>query len=326
MHFDAISNFFTQLVGRKRVLIFSPAQSYLLYPYPMHHPMDTYAMADVERPDLQRLPGLARARGLDATLGPGDVLFLPSFYWHYVRQLDEGSENLSLNTWVGAKPDGSTILGGRVDAFQAKQDALSRSARPTIEDVVKCTHAAAATAARLSRLSRKQASASEAMALAPTSPTSPISAAEIADDRLFADDDANGLHSLITARWVEEEGARYLRDAGIATTAEEITAKLGQFLNAMAAGDDDCEKLQGRGVRPDAPIGLPGSPTHNAATKLRLDLIASLGGETTSALLRSLTRHGRLYPGIAPTIEGEVVNSEKGGFTPVAQVPAVVVS
>ena len=74
MHFDALSNFFTQLRGRKQVLVFPPSQSFHVYPYPRTHPMDTYAIADVEKPDLDRLPALARARGLEATLEPGDVL------------------------------------------------------------------------------------------------------------------------------------------------------------------------------------------------------------------------------------------------------------
>ena len=73
-------------------------------------------MVDFETPDLERFPALARARGLETTLEPGDVLWLPSFYWHYVRQLDEGSPNLSVNCWCGAKADGSTILGGRAKA------------------------------------------------------------------------------------------------------------------------------------------------------------------------------------------------------------------
>ena len=44
---------------------------------------------------------------METTLGPGEVLWLPSFYWNHVRQLDEGQHNLSLNCWVGAKGDGS---------------------------------------------------------------------------------------------------------------------------------------------------------------------------------------------------------------------------
>ena len=96
MHFDAMSNFFTQLVGRKRILVFPPSQSYSIYPHPCAHLKDTYSMVDVEDPELSRFPALARARGLEVTLEAGDCLWLPSFYWHYVRQCDEGMPNLSV--------------------------------------------------------------------------------------------------------------------------------------------------------------------------------------------------------------------------------------
>ena len=65
--------------------------------------MDNFAMVDVEAPDTARFPALGRARALEAVLAPGDVLWLPRFYWHYVHQLDAPSENLSLNFWVGQK-------------------------------------------------------------------------------------------------------------------------------------------------------------------------------------------------------------------------------
>ncbi len=68
LHFDAISNFFCQLAGRKSVLIFPPSQSFNLYPYPRTHPMDTYAMVDPDLADTSRFPALADARALEVVL------------------------------------------------------------------------------------------------------------------------------------------------------------------------------------------------------------------------------------------------------------------
>ena len=59
--------------------------------------MRSYAQVDVEKPDLARFPALARARGLEALLRPGDCLWMPSYVWHYVRQLEPGSECISLS-------------------------------------------------------------------------------------------------------------------------------------------------------------------------------------------------------------------------------------
>ena len=74
-------------------------------------------------------PALARARGLETTLSPGDVLWLPSFWFHHVRQLDEGCQNLSLNCWIGMSSHrfaigeaaiASTVLGARAKTMDAE--------------------------------------------------------------------------------------------------------------------------------------------------------------------------------------------------------------
>eukprot|EP00438_Fugacium_kawagutii_P031135 Skav201759 [mRNA] locus=scaffold1973:310298:317569:- [translate_table: standard] len=75
-----------------------------LYPYPVHHSLDRKARVDLERPDLATWPR-AKAlagRGIEAVLGPGDVLFLPMSWFHHVHSvagLQVGDENVSLNFW-----------------------------------------------------------------------------------------------------------------------------------------------------------------------------------------------------------------------------------
>ena len=103
LHFDSINNFLAQVKGRKQVLLFPPSQTWRVYPFPLGHPKDNFAMVNVEDPDVKRFPSLRRARALEAILSPGEVLWLPRFYWHYVHQLDAPSENISLNFWHGQK-------------------------------------------------------------------------------------------------------------------------------------------------------------------------------------------------------------------------------
>jgi hypothetical protein len=100
---DPIALARAQVEGRKHVLLFPPSQTYNLYPHPVAHQMDNFTIADPEAPDTERFPALARARALETTLTPGEVLWLPRFWWHLVRQLDAGKPNLSLNFWVGYK-------------------------------------------------------------------------------------------------------------------------------------------------------------------------------------------------------------------------------
>jgi len=110
LHFDGESGFLCQVHGRKRVLLFSPSQSYNLYPFPVGHDKDTYAQVDVENPDLSRFPAAAQAHGLETILEPGDVLWMPSMVWHYVRQMEPGAENISLSFGTRGKDAGRGAL------------------------------------------------------------------------------------------------------------------------------------------------------------------------------------------------------------------------
>ena len=46
--------------------------------------------------DMDRFPLLAEATFTEAVLGPGDALFIPAGWWHYVRSL---STSFSVNYW-----------------------------------------------------------------------------------------------------------------------------------------------------------------------------------------------------------------------------------
>ena len=341
MHFDALSNFFTQLVGRKRVLLFPPSQSWNIYPHACDHVKDTYSQVDIENAesaDAKRtFPSLSRAKGLECTLEPGDVLWLPSFYWHYVRQHDEGQPNLSVNCWCGAKEDGSTIMGGRASMARKNLASTAAGADSKVEQLLTSSASSAKAAAALVSASSRVREAREVederlLGGLPSKGGSPVWAEEV--------DSAAGLMGLLGGRWLEKEAVQRIKEAGMASWCT-----VGMLLCAMADGHDAlseeeavregyCQPLppgaklhfavttstlrKCRSARPDLDgvIGSMGSPGHNVATKLRLDLITDLGVECTCALLRVVTRHGRLHPGIAPKVEGPIVNSEASDYTP----------
>jgi hypothetical protein len=87
-HFDIdmSSVLHTQFAGKKRVLLFSQEYSDLLYKVPFN----TYSIADFDKPDYSRFPGLRYVKGYDVTLEHGDSLFMPTGYWHYMRYLEGG--------------------------------------------------------------------------------------------------------------------------------------------------------------------------------------------------------------------------------------------
>ncbi|MEO5978517.1 MAG: cupin-like domain-containing protein [Chryseolinea sp.] len=88
MHQDIdMSNvFLTQFSGRKRVILFPPDQSTLLY----RLPFNVHSTVDVDHPDYTEYPGLQYAKGMSTTIEHGDTLYMPSGYWHHMEYLDGG--------------------------------------------------------------------------------------------------------------------------------------------------------------------------------------------------------------------------------------------
>jgi len=95
-HFDEAFNLFTQIRGRKRFKLYSPKYFANLYPYPVHHPCDRQAQVDIDNPDLIRFPKFSAAKGVETIVEPGDVLYLPPYWFHHVVSLDK---SISVNFW-----------------------------------------------------------------------------------------------------------------------------------------------------------------------------------------------------------------------------------
>ena len=95
-HFDQDYNLFIQLVGTKRFTLWSPSQHELLYMYPRVHPMWHKSRINFRQIDLDRFPSFAKSNAIQVTVGPGEVLYIPPYTWHYVETL---SPSVSLSTW-----------------------------------------------------------------------------------------------------------------------------------------------------------------------------------------------------------------------------------
>ncbi|MBX2947260.1 MAG: cupin-like domain-containing protein [Cyclobacteriaceae bacterium] len=95
MHQDIdMSNvFLTQFHGRKRVVLFAPDQSELLY----RLPFNVHSTVDVDRPDYDSYPGLNYVKGMSTVIEHGDTIFMPSGYWHHIEYM-EGGFGLSVRT------------------------------------------------------------------------------------------------------------------------------------------------------------------------------------------------------------------------------------
>lgn len=86
IHYDIdMSNVLhTHFGGRKRVVLIAPEYSTFLYCLPLN----TYSLIDPDNPDYTRYPALKLVKGYDFILEPGDSLFMPSGYWHYMTYLE----------------------------------------------------------------------------------------------------------------------------------------------------------------------------------------------------------------------------------------------
>lgn len=94
LHYDVPNNFLAQVYGRKRFVIFPPRASASLYPYRTK----AYNMSrvDLDHPDKKVFPNFGTVKPIEFVLNPGEVIFLPSFWWHQVYSLDMG---ISINFW-----------------------------------------------------------------------------------------------------------------------------------------------------------------------------------------------------------------------------------
>jgi hypothetical protein len=94
LHADPAPNMFAQVWGQKQFILFSPDQVRLLYP----RTGERFRSSPIDpvRPDLDAYPRFAEATPIVVTLNPGDILFLPSFWWHHVTAF---TVSISVSQW-----------------------------------------------------------------------------------------------------------------------------------------------------------------------------------------------------------------------------------
>ncbi|XP_029314194.1 HSPB1-associated protein 1 homolog isoform X2 [Cottoperca gobio] len=104
-HLDSYGcNLVLQVQGRKRWHLFPPEDTVKLYPTRIpFEESSVFSQVDVLHPDLTRFPAFQGARAHMVTLQPGQVLYVPRHWWHYVESLDPIT--VSVNSWIELDED-----------------------------------------------------------------------------------------------------------------------------------------------------------------------------------------------------------------------------
>jgi hypothetical protein len=82
-HHDLTNNFMAQVIGRKHIKLVPLSDTQ----YMANH-LHCFSLVDGSAIDYERFPAMRDAQLIECTLAPGELLFLPIGWWHYVEGLD----------------------------------------------------------------------------------------------------------------------------------------------------------------------------------------------------------------------------------------------
>lgn len=100
LHCDYDDNIFAQVWGSKRIFLSPPHHDEFLYPKEANAILFGSPF-DPEAPDFDRFPLARQATMIECVVNPGDMLYVPAGWYHYVRAL---TFSLSSNRWARAVP------------------------------------------------------------------------------------------------------------------------------------------------------------------------------------------------------------------------------
>ncbi len=97
-HYDVGRNSIALIGGERRYILAHPNQCEYLGLYPNTHPSARHSAVDWSDPDLAQYPAFAQARANEVVMQAGDVMYLPTNWFHYIISMQM---NYQCNTRSG---------------------------------------------------------------------------------------------------------------------------------------------------------------------------------------------------------------------------------
>ena len=109
-HYDVLDNVYAQVVGRKKAVMWAPDEALNMY-----LEGDKSAVVDIDAEDnANRFPKFCRAQRHVGDLEPGDLLFIPSMWFHNMTAVDFGvAVNVFWRNLDAGVYDGKDAYGNR---------------------------------------------------------------------------------------------------------------------------------------------------------------------------------------------------------------------
>ncbi|XP_010535927.1 PREDICTED: uncharacterized protein LOC104811069 isoform X2 [Tarenaya hassleriana] len=97
-HYDPHHNLLCIVAGRKKVILWPPSASPMLYPMPIYGEASNHSSVALENPNLSKYPRAKHSmeHSQEVTLDCGDALFIPEGWFH---QVDSDDLTIAVNFW-----------------------------------------------------------------------------------------------------------------------------------------------------------------------------------------------------------------------------------
>lgn len=95
LHYDPKHNLLCQVFGTKSIKLASPMDTNNLYPHESEFLQNT-SQVDAANLDLEKFPLVEKVKFYQVTLQPGDCLYMPPKWWHFVQS---NSPSFSISFW-----------------------------------------------------------------------------------------------------------------------------------------------------------------------------------------------------------------------------------